>query len=79
MNGEGIKIEVNHLHDIVMGSIEMIATRVKALSVALSLVMATTLMTGCSSTQAKCDDLLNVLSFGAWSESDSEWYDANCR
>jgi hypothetical protein len=54
-------------------------SRVKALSVALSLVLAGTLLTGCSSTQAKCDDLLDVLSFGAWSESDSEWYDANCR
>lgn len=57
----------------------MRVTRVKALSVALSLVVAGTLMTGCSNTQAKCDDLLDVLSFGAWSESDSEWYDANCR
>jgi hypothetical protein len=54
-------------------------SRVKGLSVALSLVVAGTLLTGCSSTQAKCDDLLDVLSFGAWSESDSEWYDANCR
>ena len=54
-------------------------SRVKGLSVALSLVVAGTLLTGCSSTQAKCDELLNVLSFGAWSESDSEWYDANCR
>ena len=54
-------------------------SRVKGLSVALSLILAGTLLTGCSSTQAKCDDLLNVLSFGAWSESDSEWYDANCR
>ena len=54
-------------------------SRVKALSVALSFVVASTLMTGCSNTQAKCDDLLNALSFGAWSESDSEWYDANCR
>jgi hypothetical protein len=57
----------------------MRVTRVKALSVALSLVVAGTLLTGCSNTQAKCDDLLDVLSFGAWSESDSEWYDANCR
>jgi hypothetical protein len=54
-------------------------SRVKGLSVALSLVVAGTLLTGCSNTQAKCDDLLDVLSFGAWSESDSEWYDANCR
>jgi hypothetical protein len=54
-------------------------SRVRALSVALSLVVAGTLLTGCSNTQAKCDDLLDVLSFGAWSESDSEWYDANCR
>jgi hypothetical protein len=53
--------------------------RVKAVSAAISLVVAGTLLTGCSSTQAKCDDLLDVLSFGAWSESDSEWYDANCR
>lgn len=57
----------------------MRVTRVKAVSVALSLVVAGTLLTGCSNTQAKCDDLLDVLSFGAWSESDSEWYDANCR
>jgi hypothetical protein len=64
---------------MVRGSIEMGVSRVKALSVALSLVVAGTLLTGCSSTQAKCDDLLDVLSFGAWSESDSEWYDANCR
>ena len=64
---------------MVRGSIEMEVSRVKASSVALSLVVAETLLTGCSNTQAKCDDLLNVLSFGAWSESDSEWYDANCR
>ena len=64
---------------MVRGSIEMGVSRVKGLSVALSLVVAGTLLTGCSNTQAKCDDLLNVLSFGAWSESDSEWYDANCR
>jgi hypothetical protein len=57
----------------------MRVTRFKAVSVALSLVVAGTLLTGCSNTQAKCDDLLDVLSFGAWSESDSEWYDANCR
>ena len=57
----------------------MRVTRVKAVSVALSLIVAGTLLTGCSNTQAKCDDLLDVLSFGAWSESDSEWYDANCR
>ena len=57
----------------------MRVTRVKAVSVALTLVVAGTLLTGCSNTQAKCDDLLDVLSFGAWSESDSEWYDANCR
>ena len=57
----------------------MRVTRVKALTLALSLVVAGTLLTGCSNTQAKCDDLLDVLSFGAWSESDSEWYDANCR
>ncbi len=64
---------------MVGGSIEMGVSRVKALSVALSLVVAGTLLTGCSSTQAKCDDLLDVLAFGLWSESDSEWYDANCR
>ena len=61
------------------GSIEMGVSRVKAVSVALSLVVSGTLLTGCSSTQAKCDELLNVLSFGLWSESQSEWYDANCR
>jgi predicted small secreted protein len=61
------------------GSIEMGVSRVKAVSVALSLVVAGTLLTGCSSTRGKCDDLLNALSFGAWSESDSDWYDANCR
>ena len=64
---------------MVRGSIDMGVSRVKGLSVALSLVVAGTLLTGCSNTQAKCDDLLDVLSFGAWSESDSEWYDANCR
>lgn len=64
---------------MVRGSIEMGVSRVKALSAVLSLVVAGTLLTGCSNTQAKCDDLLDVLSFGAWSESDSEWYDANCR
>jgi hypothetical protein len=64
---------------MVRGSIEMGVSRVKGLSVVLSLVVAGTLLTGCSNTQAKCDDLLDVLSFGAWSESDSEWYDANCR
>jgi hypothetical protein len=64
---------------MVRGSIEMGVSRAKGLSVALSLVVAGTLLTGCSNTPAKCDELLNVLSFGAWSESDSEWYDANCR
>jgi hypothetical protein len=63
---------------MVKGSIEMRVIRFKALSVALSLVAAGTLLTGCSSTQAKCDELLNLLTFGPWSESDSEWYDANC-
>ena len=54
-------------------------TQLKVQAVALSIVVAGSLLTGCSSTQDKCDDLLNVLSYGAWSESDSDWYDANCR
>ena len=54
-------------------------TRLKAMSVLSSLIVLSTMMTGCSNTQAKCDDLLNVLSYGMWSESDSAWYDANCR
>jgi len=59
--------------------IEMKLTQIKVQAVALSIVLAGTLLTGCSSTQDKCDDLLNVLSYGAWSDSDSDWYDANCR
>jgi outer membrane murein-binding lipoprotein Lpp len=54
-------------------------TQIKVQAAALSIVLAGTLLTGCSSTQDKCDDLLNVLSYGAWSDSDSDWYDANCR
>lgn len=54
-------------------------TKLKAVSVLSSLIVLSTMMTGCSNTQAKCDDLLNVLSYGMWSESDSAWYDANCR
>lgn len=54
-------------------------TKLKAMSVLSSLIVLSTMMTGCSNTQAKCDDLLNVLSYGMWSESDSAWYDANCR
>jgi len=53
--------------------------KLKAVSVLSSLIVLSTTMTGCSNTQAKCDDLLNVLSYGMWSESDSAWYDANCR
>lgn len=53
-------------------------TKLKAVSVLSSLIVLSTMMTGCSNTQAKCDDLLNVLSYGMWSESDSAWYDANC-
>jgi len=54
-------------------------TKLKAMSVLSSLIVLSIMMTGCSNTQAKCDDLLNVLSYGMWSESDSAWYDANCR
>ena len=61
------------------GSIELKVTRVKISSIALSFVVAGSLLTGCSNTQAKCDDLLNALGYGAWSDSDSDWYDANCR
>jgi hypothetical protein len=57
----------------------MKVTRVKTLSMAFSLVVAGSLLTGCSNTQAKCDDLLNSLRYGAWSDSDDAWYDANCR
>jgi len=54
-------------------------TQLKVQAVALSIVVTGTLLTGCGGTQAKCDDLLNALGYGAWSESDSDWYDANCR
>jgi hypothetical protein len=54
-------------------------TKLKAVSVLSSLIVLSTMMTGCSNTQAKCDDLLNALTYGMWSESDSAWYDANCR
>lgn len=53
-------------------------THGKVLATALSLVLAGSLLTSCGN-GAKCDDLLNALSYGAWSESDSDWYDANCR
>jgi len=49
------------------------------MSIFASVLVLTSVVTGCSNTQAKCDDLLNVLSYGMWSESDSAWYDANCR
>jgi len=49
------------------------------MSMFTSVVVLSSLMTGCSSTQGKCDDLLNALGYGAWSDSDSNWYDANCR
>ena len=50
----------------------------KVLATLLSVVAATSLLTSCGN-GAKCDDLLNSLTYGAWSESDSDWYDANCR
>ena len=55
-----------------------IRTHAKVVAVALSAVVAGPLLTSCGN-GAKCDDLLNALTYGAWSESDSEWYDANCR
>lgn len=50
----------------------------KVLATALSLVVAGSLLTSCGNS-ARCDELLNLLAYGPWSESDSEWYDANCR
>ena len=49
------------------------------MAISASVLLLTSVVTGCSNNQAKCDDLLNALTYGMWSESDSAWYDANCR
>ena len=56
----------------------MIRTYGKVLATALSAAVAGPLLTSCGN-GAKCDDLLNALTYGAWSQEDSDWYDANCR
>ena len=48
-------------------------------TISISVLLASSLLTGCGKTQAKCDDLISSLQYGAWSPSDSDWYDANCR
>ena len=58
---------------------KMKITKLKFMSIFSSLLVLSSLMTGCSNKQAKCDDLLNALGYGSWNESDSNWYDANCR
>ena len=50
-----------------------------SISSLVTVFLISTLLSGCASKQAQCDDLLNALSYGAWSQSDSDWYDANCR
>jgi hypothetical protein len=50
----------------------------KVLPISLSVVVAGSLLTGCGN-QARCDELLNLLTYGPWSSEDSAWYDANCR
>ena len=50
----------------------------KKLSVVTSLILMCSLVTGCSNTKSRCDDLLEALSYGPWSSSDNEWFDANC-
>uniref|UniRef100_UPI0040493CCB hypothetical protein n=1 Tax=Candidatus Planktophila sp. TaxID=2175601 RepID=UPI0040493CCB len=57
----------------------MNTAKLRVMSVFSSVLVLTSLMAGCSSTEAKCDDLLNALGYGSWSKSDSDWYDANCR
>ena len=47
--------------------------------VASSMILLSSLLTGCGGKQAKCDKLIDRLAFAPWSESDSQWYDANCR
>jgi hypothetical protein len=47
--------------------------------VASSMILLSSLLTGCGGKQAKCDKLIDLLQYGFWSESDSQWYEANCR
>jgi len=51
----------------------------RSISSLIAVFVISTLISGCTSKQAQCDELLNALSYGTWSESDSDWYDANCR
>lgn len=49
----------------------------KVLASILAAVVAGSLLSSCGNS-ARCDELLNSLSYGFWSDSDSEWYYANC-
>lgn len=44
-----------------------------------SMILLSSMLTGCGGKQAKCDKLIDRLAYAPWSESDSQWYDANCR
>lgn len=48
----------------------------KVMSIFASVLVLTSLMTGCSNTQAKCDAIGSSTS---WTISESDWYLANCR
>jgi hypothetical protein len=41
--------------------------------------LLSSMLSGCGGKQAKCEKLIDLLAYGFWSESDSQWYDANCR
>ena len=47
--------------------------------VASSMILLSSLLAGCGGKQAKCDKVIDLLAYGFWSESDSQWYEANCR
>lgn len=47
--------------------------------VAGSMFLLSSMLSGCGGKQAKCEKLIDLLAYGFWSESDSQWYDANCR
>jgi hypothetical protein len=51
----------------------------RSISSLIAVFVISTLLSGCTGKQAQCDDLLNALSYGPWSQSDSDWFDKNCR
>jgi major membrane immunogen (membrane-anchored lipoprotein) len=54
-----------------------IRTSEKVAASLLSVIVAGSLLTGCGN-QARCDELLNLLTYGPWTSEQSDWYDAHC-